>query len=77
MAARFKLVKASNWSGPADVKVAFGTTVDFLADNRIIFDIGSNKYRIVVHVAYRFGKVLVKSVGTHKDYDAIKAETIS
>jgi len=38
------------WQGPADVKEQFGTTVDFVADNRVIFDLGGNKYRLVVHV---------------------------
>jgi len=59
------------WKGPADVKVMFGSTVDFVADNRVIFDIGGNKYRLVVHVAYRFKRVLIKFVGTHKEYDRI------
>jgi mRNA interferase HigB len=53
------------------VKAAFGPTVDFVADNRIIFDVGGNKYRLVVHVAYRFKRVLIKFVGTHKAYDRI------
>ena len=59
------------WSGPADVKAEFGANVDFVADNRLIFDLGGNKYRLVVHVAYRYKRVLVKFVGTHGDYDKI------
>ncbi len=54
----------------------FGTTVDFVGDNRIIFDLGGNKFRLVIHVAYRFQRVLVKFVGTHAEYDRINAETI-
>lgn len=64
-------VSRAKWNGPADVKAAFGTTVDFVADNRIVFDIGGNKYRLVVHVAYRFKRVLIKFVGPHKEYDRI------
>jgi mRNA interferase HigB len=64
-------VSRATWNGPADVKAAFGPTVDFVADNRIIFDVGGNKYRLVVHVAYRFKRVLIKFVGTHKAYDRI------
>ena len=37
----------------------------------VIFDIGGNKFRLVVHVAYRFKRVLIKFVGTHKEYDSI------
>ncbi|AWK86160.1 type II toxin-antitoxin system HigB family toxin [Azospirillum thermophilum] len=69
-------VRSADWQSPADVKREFGTTVDFIGDNRVIFDIGGNKYRLIVHVAYRFKRVLVKFVGTHKDYDCIDPETV-
>jgi mRNA interferase HigB len=72
----YSRVKAAEWKGPDDVKAEFGATVDFVADNRIIFDIGGNKYRLIVHVSYRFQRVLVKFVGTHKGYDAIDAEKV-
>ena len=72
----YGLVSNAVWDGPADVKQQFGASVDFVADNRVIFDIGGNKFRLVVHVAYRFKRVLVKFVGTHADYDKIDAETI-
>ncbi len=61
---------------PADVKAMSGTTVDFLGDNRLIFDISGNRYRLIVHVAYRFRRVLIKFVGTHKDYDKIDPEIV-
>ena len=70
------VVSKADWRGPADVKRAFGANVDFVRDNRIVFDIGGNKYRVVVHVAYRFKRVLVKFIGTHKEYDRIDAETV-
>jgi mRNA interferase HigB len=72
----FARVKQADWSGPAEVKSMFGTTVDFVADNRIVFDLGGNKFRLIVHVSYRFRRVLIKFVGTHKDYDSIVAETV-
>jgi mRNA interferase HigB len=58
------------------VKEQFGTTVDFIADNRLIFDLSGNKYRLVVHVSYPFRRVLVKFIGTHAEYDRINPETI-
>ena len=72
----FGIVAKAEWNGPADVREAFGRTVDFVADNRAIFDIGGNKYRLIVHIAYRHKRVLVKFVGTHKDYDRIDPETV-
>jgi mRNA interferase HigB len=71
----FALAAKASWSGPADIRAQFGSA-DFVADNRVIFDIGGNKYRLVAHVSYRFGRVLIKFVGTHKDYDQIDPETV-
>ena len=72
----YSRVKAAEWKSPNDVKSEFGSAVDFVADSRIIFDISGNKYRLVVHVSYTFGRVLVKFIGTHKEYDAISAEMV-
>lgn len=67
----FALVGSASWKKPSDVKRMFGTTVDFVADNRLIFDIGGNKYRLIVRVSYEYGLVLIKFVGTHSEYDRI------
>ncbi len=72
----YAAVANAEWHGPADVKVMFGASVDFLKDNRIVFDIGGNKYRIVIHVAYPFKRLLIKFVGTHSEYDKIDAEKV-
>jgi mRNA interferase HigB len=69
-------VATAVWTGPADVKAQFGTTVDFVADNRVIFDLGGNKYRLVVHIAYRYRRVLVKFVDTHAEYQKIDPATV-
>jgi len=70
------VVAKANWRSPADAKAMFGATVDFVADNRLIFDIGGNKYRLVVHVSYTFRRVLIKFVGSHKEYDRIDPESV-
>lgn len=72
----YSQVQAADWSGPADVKAMFGTSVDFIADNRLIFDIGGNKFRLIVYVAYRHHRVLVKFIGTHGDYDRLDLERL-
>lgn len=58
------------------MKAEFGATVDFIGDNRLIFDIAGNKYRLIVHVAYAYKRVLVKFVGTHANYDKIDPEAV-
>jgi mRNA interferase HigB len=50
--------------------------VDFVGDNRAIFDIGGNKYRLIAHFAYPFKTALIKFVGTHEEYDRIDPETV-
>jgi mRNA interferase HigB len=76
LTAWYLAVSKAEWKAPADVKAMFGTTVDFIADNRVIFDIAGNKYRLVVHIAYGFKRVLIKFVGTHAEYDRIDPETV-
>ena len=71
----FANVSAAQWAGPADVRAQFGSA-DFVADNRVIFDIGGNKYRLVAHISYLYGRVLVKFIGTHSEYDRINPETV-
>lgn len=72
----YALVDRAEWSGPQDIRNGFGATVDFVGDNRVIFDIGGNKYRLIVHVAYQFRRVLIKFVGTHEDYNRIRPEDV-
>jgi mRNA interferase HigB len=73
----YRSAAAGRWRGPADVKRSFGTTVDFVSDNRLIFDLGGNKYRLVVHASYKFGRILIKFIGTHAEYDKIDPSTVS
>ena len=73
----FAMVSKAEWRSPADVKKMFGATVDFVADNRVVFDISGNKYRLVVHVSYEYKAVLVKFIGTHAHYDRIDAGSVT
>ena len=73
----FATVDKARLGSPAEIKRQFGATVDFVGDNRVIFDLGGNKYRLLVHISYEFGRVLVKFIGTHAEYDRINPETVS
>jgi mRNA interferase HigB len=66
----------ARWLRPSDLRAQFGSTVDFIAGNRAIFDIGGNKYRLVVKIDYAVGLVLVRFVDVHAAYDRIDARTI-
>ena len=68
-------VLKAKWSGPADVKADFGNA-SILKDGRVVCNIAGNKYRLVTSINYPYGIVFIKFVGTHKQYDAIDAQTI-
>jgi mRNA interferase HigB len=63
----YEVARKARWATPAEIKADFGTNVDFVADNRVIFDLG---------VSYRFRQVMIKFVGTHQEYDRINPETV-
>jgi mRNA interferase HigB len=73
----FAIVSKARWRAPHEVKRQFGANVDFVGDNRAIFDLAGNKYRLVAHISYPFGRVLVKFVGTHAEYDRIDPEAVT
>lgn len=61
-------VEATQWSEPQDIKDRY-PSASFLADNRVIFNIKGNTYRLVVKARYQNGIVLIEWVGTHAEYD--------
>ena len=46
-------------------------TARFVGNDRVVFNIGGNKYRLVVELSYLRGTVFVRFIGTHADYDRI------
>ena len=71
----FAEVERASWNGPADVRAAF-SSADFVANNRVIFNIKGNHYRLVTVVLYSAKTVFIRFVGTHKAYDKIDATKI-
>lgn len=69
------VVRAAEWSKPTDIKEVF-RSADILANDRVVFNIGGNKYRLVVAVHYRGKRVYIRFVGTHAEYDRIDAATV-
>ena len=71
----YKAAEAAHWETPADVKAAYANA-SILKDNRVCFDIGGNKYRLIVKINYAYRVIYIRFVGTHADYDRIDANTI-
>jgi mRNA interferase HigB len=61
-------VEAASWIGPQIIKDRY-PSASFLADNRVIFNIKGNNYRLVVKARYQNGIVLIEWIGTHAEYD--------
>lgn len=68
-------VKKAAWKTPDEIKKVY-RTASVLPNNRAVFNIKGNKYRLVVVVQYQHGIVYIRFVGSHKDYDRIDATTI-
>lgn len=72
----FAIVERAAWAGPADVKKAF-SNADFLADNRVVFNIEGNHYRLIAQVKYGpLFLVYIRFVGTHAEYDRVDASKV-
>lgn len=67
--------RKANWSSPAEIKEQF-RSASILKSRRVVFNIKGNDYRLVIAVAYRFGAIYIKFVGTHRQYAAIDANTV-
>ena len=59
----------------ADIK-AYARSADWVGNNRVVFNIAGNKYRLVVAIHFKTGIVLVKFIGTHAEYDRTDASTV-
>lgn len=65
----------ADWKKPADVKDKY-RSADPIADNRVVFNIKGNNYRLVVKIHYNTGIIFIRFIGTHAEYDKIDAEKI-
>ncbi len=65
----------ASWNSPQDIKKDY-PSASILQDNRVVFNIKGNTYRLVVKVNYDFGIVWIRFIGTHAQYDRINASTI-
>jgi len=71
----YTLASRSDWRRPADVKAAYGNA-SVVANNRIVFNVKGNDYRLVAAVHYNRGMMFIRFVGTHREYDKIDVGTI-
>lgn len=68
-------LKAS-WATPQDIKAHY-RNASICGNNRVVFNVAGNKYRLVVEMQYQAGIVWVKFIGTHAQYDLINVENVN
>jgi len=65
----------AQWRSSADVKAKYGAA-SIVTNERVVFNIRGNKYRLVVVIKYEFKLIYIRFIGTHKEYNDIDAETV-
>ncbi len=71
----YKITRQANWSNVNDVKQTFNSA-DYVGNDRFVFNIKGNRYRMVATVKFKNRTIFIKFIGTHAEYDKINALTI-
>ena len=66
----------ANWQTPQNIKDQY-SSASICGNNRVVFNIAGNKYRLVVEMQYQAGIAWVKFIGTHAQYDQINVESVN
>lgn len=71
----FHETSKSCWKATKDIKVGY-PSASFLAENRVVFNIKGNHYRLIIKINYDYQIVWIRFIGTHAEYDKIDATKI-
>lgn len=71
----YNVAVAAQWRNLSEIKDDFPST-DYVGNQHYVFDIRGNKYRLVVVIKFTIGRLFVRFVGTHAEYDKIDCSTI-
>ena len=67
--------RKADWRSPADIKRMYANA-SIAGENRVVFNIKGNKYRLVVAINYPYRMCYVRFVGTHQAYDRIEVASV-
>ncbi|MGB0694627.1 MAG: type II toxin-antitoxin system HigB family toxin [Rhodospirillaceae bacterium] len=67
--------KKADWDSPIAIKLKY-RSASFVGNNRVVFNICGNKYRLVVKLNYHAKIIFIRFIGTHRDYDTINVEEV-
>jgi mRNA interferase HigB len=71
----YRDAERATWNTPADIKNVY-RNASFVGNNRMVFNIRGNQYRLVVAINYTSGIIYIRFIGTHQDYDKIDVATM-
>ena len=71
----YEISKKANWNSLSDIKKSFNS-VDYVGNDRYVFNIKGNKYRLVAMIFFDIRTVFLRFIGTHADYDKIDCKEI-
>ena len=72
----YKEVKKEHQKSPQDIKLKY-PKASILKNNRVVFNIVGNRYRLIVKINYDFEKIYIVFFGSHQEYDKINADTVT
>jgi mRNA interferase HigB len=65
----------AEWKSPDKIKIEY-PNASFLVDNRVVFNMKGDHYRLIVKINYDYQMIWIRFIGTHAEYDKINAKTI-
>jgi mRNA interferase HigB len=65
----------AEWQNSNEIKLYY-PTASIIGDNRIVFNIKGNSYRLIIKINFDYQMVWIRFIGTHSEYDKINAKTI-
>ena len=71
----FHVTESCSWNNLNDIKNTF-SSVDYVGNDRYVFNIKGNSYRLVAIVIFASKKVYIRFIGTHQEYDKIDCKNI-
>ena len=69
------MASRAKWQSPFDIKEAY-RDASFIANERVVFNIKGNDYRLIALVRYRQGLMFIRFIGSHSQYNKIDVSTI-
>lgn len=71
----YEIAEAAEWHNLSEIRADF-PSADYVGNQRYVFNIRGNKYRLVVVVKFTIGHIFIRFVGTHSEYDKIDCANI-